>query len=591
MYNYFSNIWIFLLFAELLIGAAGLVWILWKQRIVKQKMEFGTMRFLWILLMLTTFFLYSSQAAEIYVDDVASNGNGTLNSPFNSISSALNAANPGDIIRVLPGNYAQKITSQISGTSGSPITIRAHDAGNRPVFSISGTVMKISHDNIVIDGIVLDAQFSGNDIVRIDNADNLTIRNSEIRNATKDGIDMEQSNNVLIENTKIHHCLAGTINSQQDAHGIVAVTSTNITIRDCEIFYVSGDCFQADPSRGTPVWDNVLIENSKLWTGPLPADAAGWNAGEVPGENAIDTKVNGSSGNANYRAKLTLRHVEAFGFVPGYISNRAAFNIKEKVDCFMDGVTAHNNEIGFRLRGPGSNGGAHITIINSIAYDNETAFRTEDDLEKLLIYNSTFDIGTGNRYFQNAGGGYDPAGFDLRNSLFLGTKPGDASEPSNLSANASFFVNRSSNDYRLSSSSPAINAGETIAIVTHDFAGNSRTAGQYDVGAFEGNPATGIDDDAAPLEGFRLQQNYPNPFNPETTIEFTMASAGRVTLEIFDVLGRKVRTLVSDFLPSGSYSQRWNGRNDVGDLVESGVYVYRLQAGNFSRIRKMQLIQ
>ncbi|MEZ4764598.1 MAG: T9SS type A sorting domain-containing protein [Calditrichia bacterium] len=100
-----------------------------------------------------------------------------------------------------------------------------------------------------------------------------------------------------------------------------------------------------------------------------------------------------------------------------------------------------------------------------------------------------------------------------------------------------------------------------------------------------------MDDDAAPLEGFRLQQNYPNPFNPETTIEFTMASAGRVTLEIFDVLGRKVRTLVSDFLPSGSYSQRWNGRNDVGDLVESGVYVYRLQAGNFSRIRKMQLIQ
>ncbi|MEZ4764600.1 MAG: hypothetical protein R3C26_15895 [Calditrichia bacterium] len=70
------------------------------------------------------------------------------------------------------------------------------------------------------------------------------------------------------------------------------------------------------------------------------------------------------------------------------------------------------------MRGPGSNGGAHITIINSIAYDNETTFRTEDDLEKLLIYNSTFDIGTGNRYFQNASGGYDPAGFDFGTRCF-----------------------------------------------------------------------------------------------------------------------------------------------------------------------------
>jgi hypothetical protein len=90
---------------------------------------------------------------------------------------------------------------------------------------------------------------------------------------------------------------------------------------------------------------------------------------------------------------------------------------------------------------------------------------------------------------------------------------------------------------------------------------------------------------------FDLSQNYPNPFNPTTKIEFTLAKSGFVTLQIYDVLGRKVRTLVSEELPSGYKSVIWDGKNDDGKDVASGVYFYQLKVGDFSEPKKMVLLK
>jgi len=90
---------------------------------------------------------------------------------------------------------------------------------------------------------------------------------------------------------------------------------------------------------------------------------------------------------------------------------------------------------------------------------------------------------------------------------------------------------------------------------------------------------------------FALSQNYPNPFNPTTKIEFTLAKSGFVTLQICDVLGRKVRTLVSEELSSGYKSVMWDGKNDDGDEVASGVYFYQLKVGDFSEPKKMLLLK
>ncbi len=89
-----------------------------------------------------------------------------------------------------------------------------------------------------------------------------------------------------------------------------------------------------------------------------------------------------------------------------------------------------------------------------------------------------------------------------------------------------------------------------------------------------------------------LAQNTPNPFNPTTTISYSLASAGRVTLRIYDVAGRLVRTLVDDdHAPAGSREATWDGRDNSGATVASGVYFYRLEAGSFVSTKKMLLLK
>ncbi len=102
----------------------------------------------------------------------------------------------------------------------------------------------------------------------------------------------------------------------------------------------------------------------------------------------------------------------------------------------------------------------------------------------------------------------------------------------------------------------------------------------------------GIADDAAeiPTE-FALAQNYPNPFNPETEIRYALPQAERVTIEIFNVLGQKVRTLLSAQQNAGYYNVRWNGRDNNGRLAGSGLYIYRISAGSFVAARKMILLR
>jgi hypothetical protein len=85
---------------------------------------------------------------------------------------------------------------------------------------------------------------------------------------------------------------------------------------------------------------------------------------------------------------------------------------------------------------------------------------------------------------------------------------------------------------------------------------------------------------------FTLHQNYPNPFNPTTTIRFDLPQASQVTLKVFNTLGEEVATIASDRLSAGSYSYKWDASN-----LASGVYVYRLQAGDYVEIKKMVLMK
>jgi M6 family metalloprotease-like protein len=92
-------------------------------------------------------------------------------------------------------------------------------------------------------------------------------------------------------------------------------------------------------------------------------------------------------------------------------------------------------------------------------------------------------------------------------------------------------------------------------------------------------------------DNYRLAQNYPNPFNPETVIGYSVPKRSAVELAVFNLLGQKVRTLVNRTQPAGDYTKSWDGTDDLGREVASGVYLYRLTTDNVAGSRKMMLLK
>jgi flagellar hook assembly protein FlgD len=89
----------------------------------------------------------------------------------------------------------------------------------------------------------------------------------------------------------------------------------------------------------------------------------------------------------------------------------------------------------------------------------------------------------------------------------------------------------------------------------------------------------------------QLQGNYPNPFNPETTISFSLKESQFVNIDIYNILGQRVKTLVANEMNKGTHSLIWNGTDNGGRNVASGIYFYKMQAGKYSSTKKMILMK
>jgi hypothetical protein len=104
--------------------------------------------------------------------------------------------------------------------------------------------------------------------------------------------------------------------------------------------------------------------------------------------------------------------------------------------------------------------------------------------------------------------------------------------------------------------------------------------------------STGISPELSGLpKEYRLAQNYPNPFNPLTVIHYELPARSNVKLEIYNLLGQKIKTLVNDWKPAGRYDVVWQGENDLGERVSSGVYIYHMEAGSYRNSQKMLLLK
>ena len=92
-------------------------------------------------------------------------------------------------------------------------------------------------------------------------------------------------------------------------------------------------------------------------------------------------------------------------------------------------------------------------------------------------------------------------------------------------------------------------------------------------------------------DDINLDQNYPNPFNPVTTLRYDLSKNELVTITIYDLLGNVVNNLVNCNQSSGYKSVQWNGRNNQGQPVSAGVYLYSIEAGEFRQTKKMILLK
>ena len=95
---------------------------------------------------------------------------------------------------------------------------------------------------------------------------------------------------------------------------------------------------------------------------------------------------------------------------------------------------------------------------------------------------------------------------------------------------------------------------------------------------------------AVPME-FALQQNYPNPFNPSTQIQYALPTDANVSITIYDLMGRQIRTLINEQVSAGYHSTLWNATNDMGSPVSAGVYIYTITANEFRDVKKMILLK
>ena len=175
----------------------------------------------------------------------------------------------------------------------------------------------------------------------------------------------------------------------------------------------------------------------------------------------------------------------------------------------------------------------------------------------------------------------------IRNNLTTDLDAGEGVKSDHnmiVSSYALFFVDASNFDFHLNKNSPAVDAGTTTSAPTIDMEGTARPQGNgVDLGAYEYDPTNGGGAQSGKAEwNYRLYPNYPNPFNPKTTIRYSVEKTGKVVLQIFDLLGKEINVLVDRDSPPGEYEVEW-----IPAGLSSGVYLYRLRAGDFDTAKKL----
>lgn len=493
--------------------------------------------------------------AQIYVaPDGDDNNSGTKDEPYATFPMAISEVVPGDTIYARGGVY--NITSTItisvvrSGTEDQLVTWTAYN-DEVPVLDFSGQAIGSR-------GVSMKANY-------------WHIKGLHFTGAGDNGMNMDFSSNNIIEQCQFYR--------NRDTGLQLGNGSANNRIINCDSYYNADPPDYGDADGFAPkltVGSGNSFYGCRAWGN----SDDGWD-GYLRGADDVTTTLENcwTWGNG---------YLED-GTNPGPQANGNGFKMGGGDNSNSAGLMHHNiliNCVAFSNKNKGfdqNNNLGSMTLYNCTGYNNQTAnYRIQRTLnagQTLMVKNSASYFGAvqlGSFAEQETNSWLSP--FSVTAEDFLSLEDSLAAAPRQPDGNLPEI------DFlHLAQGSDLIDGGVDLG---YPFFGSAP-----DLGAFESNFVTAIAEDVYPAE-FQLLQNYPNPFNPLTNIGYRISDFGMVELHIYDIAGRLVKTLVNARRAPGEYSVQWNGRNESGQAVSTGVYLYRLQTEQgFTVTKKMLLVK
>lgn len=421
-------------------------------------------------------------------------------------------------------------------------------------------------------------------------------------------------------------------------YSAIALTSCNMTIRNCLMEdnrgYYRGGGISALEGSDALIEYNVIRNNSTVQQGGgiyCDASSPTIRGNIIDGNTSGPIAAGGGISCSNHSHPLIVNNTiisnEVFPspIYPSTVGQGAAIYCSNLSNPIIRGNLFYNNRVnGGGAIGQGGGGAIFVFSAAPVIENNVFAGNVVDYGDGgalyLFIYNGTLvnNVFMGNTAARSGGAIYmDLSHPSIINSVLYGNYSPDGPEvyldrSSEVTVNYSdidggwegegnisfdpLFRDPAGGDYHLmavecgdQADSPCIDTGSPAIFDSLLDCSWGLGTEQSDMGAYGGGDTVpvGIDDYIAGVpSGFTLSQNYPNPFNPSTTIEYDIPAPEFVTLEVFDILGRKIETLENGTQQAGRHSVIWDGED-----AASGIYYYSLRAGNSTESRRMILLK
>ncbi|RMD88548.1 MAG: DUF5123 domain-containing protein [Calditrichaeota bacterium] len=472
--------------------------------------------------------VYSGQTYYVSPQGSDSN-NGTINAPWQNLLFAVRNVSPGDTIIMRGGTYimGEVWIDRNKGMGGKPgkyLTIKAYP-GEEPILKPGRRRLILWADYVRIEGLHFIMPWRCDAF-----GDGLQIINNKFTGPQpKFGAIETGGNDILVEGNFIQIDDAG--GNTQD-HGIYVHKGERITVRNNTII----------GSKGYGI--HVFDEHKS-------ADPADWAANPFVMKDYI------------LEGNFIMGSQERSGII--IAKGRGSQYITLENIIVRKNVLVGNAVFGLFIRE-----GNNIQVLNNTFYQNGVAYGNtslfiDNDTENITIKNNIFQSTFGHVVNSSSG-----TNIILENNLYFPNILLEGiSDPSAIQADP-LFVDAQTNNFHLQPSSPAIDAGVDVGL---PFSGAAP-----DLGAFEfENFPTNVKEAPGTPKGFLLHQNYPNPFNPETKIKYEIPFVAHVKLSIYNLIGQQIKVLVDQIQETGAHSISWNGKNQKGEIVPSGVYFYRLE--------------